>query len=149
MKISVSAIFLLLSTVSMINAEQNPVSTGILTDREHYAPGEQVQITFAVENRGQQPVTLQFRTGQQYDVWVTFNGKEIWRWSKGRAFPQTFTSFTLAPGERRAWDLTWNQCDQSDNRVPPGSYQVWGQLLVDDHKSDPVHREMILGAGCM
>ena len=147
MKISVSAIFLLLSAVSMIHIPQNTILTSILTDQEHYVLGDQVQITFIVENLGQQSVTLHFRTGQQYDVWATFDGNVVWRWSKDLDFIQEYTSFTLAPGERRTWNVIWKQCSQSGVQLPPGSCQIWGQLLAENIKLDPVHREMRLAVG--
>lgn len=147
MRTAIPIVLLLVVLTAMVYAQENPIQTGIRTDKERYRFGEPVQITFAAENRSQQPVTLNFRTGQHYDLWVTQNGREIWRWSAGRAFTQALTSFTLAPNERRTYEATWNQQDAQGRQVAPGSYQIWGELTIENTMPERVSRRAAVGGG--
>jgi hypothetical protein len=46
------------------------------------------------------PVKLEFASGQQYEM-VLWNdqGRQVWRWSDGRAFTQAFHAIAVSKGE--------------------------------------------------
>jgi len=130
-----------------IEQARQPVIAGIKTDKQRYGLAEPVKIAFAIENRSDRPVTYNFASGKQFDIWVVQNEKEVWRWSLGRAFTQALTSITLAPGERRTFDVEWNQKDTKGEQVPPGVYQIWGQLTAVSDSPAPVSTRITLGGG--
>jgi hypothetical protein len=100
------------------------------TDRESYRPGELVQLRLEVLNDDGKPVTLPFNSAQRYDFEVLREDQRIWRWSADRMFAQVLTEETLAPGERRRFEATWDG-RQSDGEVArPGKYSARGFLTV-------------------
>ena len=83
-----------------------------------------VEFEFTVNNTGDGPVELQFRSGKVADVAVLDDGEEVWRWSAGRMFTQALQSRTLAPGESVSHQFTWDD-PQS------GTYTARGTLEAD------------------
>ena len=107
------------------------------TDRGSYRPGEPVQLRLEVFNNDGKPVTLPFNSSQQYDFEVLWEDQRIWRWSADRMFAQVLTEETLAPGERRRFEATWDG-RQSDGEIArPGAYIARGFLTVSG-RSDPM-----------
>lgn len=105
------------------------------SDSTLYTPGTPVTFTLRLINRGKTPVKLTFPTSQLYDI-VLFNseGKEVWRWSDGRAFLMVITERELPPGKELTWTERWDQKDNRGNAVPKGLYRV-RYLLTDVSKS--------------
>jgi hypothetical protein len=68
---------------------------------------DSVVFVLAVTNATQQPLTLEFSSGQSYDFTVADAGREVWRWSADRMFTQALRSETLGPGETRTWRERW------------------------------------------
>jgi hypothetical protein len=75
--------------------------------------GARVEWRFAVVNRGDEAVTLAFRTSQRGDV--ALGGH---RWSRDRMFLQVLGSETLGPGDE------WRFALEGQVDVPPGSYPL-------------------------
>lgn len=63
--------------------------------------GGPVRVTFVVTNPGAAPLTLAFTRAPAFDFTLTTDqGREVWRWSKGRRFGATPpTPRVLAPGQ--------------------------------------------------
>lgn len=95
---------------------------------ESYRQGEAVAMTLRLRNAGDEPVRLQFATGQTHDFIVQQNGAEVWRWSAGMAFTQAVTSLTLLPDETRTFTATWDQRDSAGSAVAPGTFTVIGTI---------------------
>ena len=123
-----------------------PIS-GVRTDKQNYELGETVKITFIIENPTQQDVTFRFSSGQKYDIWVVGDTGEIWRWSRGKAFTQAFTSLTLKPGERRTFEEAWNQTSNQGNQAAPGTYSIFAQLTTIQPRPTPVRTQITIGKG--
>lgn len=137
-----------ITRVERMNSTTDPaeqVLSGVKTGKQNYSLGAPVDITFAVENRTQQEVTLRFPSGQIYDIWAQKDGKEIWRWSRGMFFTQALTSITLKPGERKVFAETWKQVDNEGNQVPPGSYELFAQLTTFQPRPTPVRTRVAVG----
>jgi hypothetical protein len=79
----------------------NATLTAIVTDV--------VALTFTVRNDGTIPTTIEFPSGQQYDVVVTRpgTGEIVWQWSAGRMFAQMLGTRSLAPGEQLVVTERW------------------------------------------
>ncbi len=89
--------------------------------------GETVTLVVTLRNRADAPRTLTLPTSQTHDCLVyDGNHKEVWRYSAGRMFAQMITEMTLAPGESRAFTVTWKQIDAQGRPLPPGDYEVVG-----------------------
>jgi len=147
MAIRVCVVLLAFFIAAAAAAEDNPLLAGIKTDKERYGLRETIKIVYAVENRSKQPVTLSFTSSKMFDVWATRDGKEVWRWSDGKAYTMALTWLTLAPGERRTFDAEWNQKDKRGEQVPPGVYEIWGELTASSSRPAPVSRKAALGKG--
>lgn len=118
---------------------------GVRTDKTSYALGEVVKISFIIENRSDQEITLGFSSGQQYDIWVNGPSGEVWRWSRGKVFTQALTSITLKPRERKTFQETWSQMNNAGEQVGPGSYTLFAQLTTFPPRPNPVKTTFTAG----
>jgi len=63
-------------------------------------PTGRLKATLTVANASTKAHTLEFRSGQQYDFVIRdTKGKELKRWSAGRAFTDALQEKVVAPGE--------------------------------------------------
>ena len=113
-----------------VSVLQDDLELTLEVERQAYAAGEPVRLTFTVENVGVETKTLRFSSGQHYDFVVASGGQEVWRWSADKAFIQALTSLTLAPGEKKTFTETWRQADNEGQQVPAGEYEVTGVLTT-------------------
>lgn len=98
-------------------------------DRQRYAPGQTMTLTYTVVNGGTAPAVLNFTSGKQFDMTATApNGRKVWQWSEGRMFPMMLTTLRLAPGESKVYSATW----QLPNNVPVGAYRLYAFLTPRD-----------------
>ncbi len=105
------------------------------TDDTVYTPRSSVLFTLRLVNRGKTPVKLTFLSSQIYDIIVfTSEGKEVWRWSEGRAFLMVVNEQELPPGKEFTWSEQWDQKDNQGKPLPEGLYRVQ-YLLTDTSKS--------------
>jgi hypothetical protein len=79
----------------------------LITTLQTAAAPDSVRFTLQVTNASQQPVTLQFNSGQTYDFTVSDGGAVVWRWSEDHMFTQALRGEALAPGQTRSWSETW------------------------------------------
>lgn len=100
----------------------------IFTDRAEYGRGEEARITLIKTNATGSPITLRYRTGQRFDFVArrTVDGREVWRWSRGRSFIQAIAEVTLRPGESQIFRARWDQIDNLGRPVEPGTYTIEG-----------------------
>lgn len=84
-----------------------------------------VSFVFTVENDGDKPVRLSFRSSCTADFAVLDGEDERWRWSQGRMFTQALQSESLDPGESMTYDGEW-QNPQS------GTYTAVATLEADN-----------------
>jgi hypothetical protein len=94
-----------------------------LTTRTAFRRGETVPMTFTVKNVGSQTVTA-FLGPPEADAQVSQGGRQIWRWSDGKAFPAVVYNLSFAPGESKTYQLDWDQKDSQGDAVPSGTYAL-------------------------
>lgn len=95
-------------------------------------------MTLRAENTSAGPIENEY-TPPRGSFWVEDRDHQVWRWSRGRGFPQAVTEETFAPGEEKTEAVVWAQrlCnpdypDESGAPVfregppPPGRYTAWG-----------------------
>lgn len=106
-------------------------------DKETYQKGQPVTLTFTITNVGTAPVTYNFSSSQMYDFVITQGGREVWRWSKGKAFTQAFVSLTLQAGESKSFRETWRQTGSQGTQLTAGEYSVTAVLTLADRNARP------------
>jgi len=85
-----------------------------------------IHARMALRNTTASPVKLEFATGQIYEM-VLWNdqGRQIWRWSDGRAFTQAFHAIVVSKGEK-VWTETIRLADSDAaggmGPLPEGRY---------------------------
>lgn len=84
----------------------------------------------AARNPGPGPRRLCFPTAQAFEARVLAGGRELWRWSAGRAFAQVVTELELGPGEERRWTFDLPE-------LPPGTYVVEAWLAAGGAAGSP------------
>jgi hypothetical protein len=98
-------------------------------DARRFGAGESVDLVLEVHNAGESPRALEFATARTHDFAVLdADGRELWRWSRGRLFAQALAEIELAPGETRRFAASWDKRDASGVLARPGRYQVVGTL---------------------
>lgn len=83
--------------------------------------GGAVEFVFTVANVGDEPVSLEFRSGLAADIAVHRGDEELWRWSDGQLFTQALWSESLDADESVTYEATWSDPD-------PGTYDVIASL---------------------
>ncbi|RQG92570.1 BsuPI-related putative proteinase inhibitor [Natrarchaeobius chitinivorans] len=83
--------------------------------------GQTVAFAFTVRNAGSEPIELQFSDTAKAEFVVQEEGREVWRFTDGRAFAQVIGSERLAPDETATYDEEWTDPE-------PGSYTVVAEL---------------------
>ena len=68
---------------------------------------QDVRLVFHITNTSNQPIVLEFNSGQRYDFAVHSGGRELWRWSADRMFTQALGTETIAPGETLRYSERW------------------------------------------
>ncbi len=122
-----SMIAVILCGVALLPASADLVQT-VKACEEWYPLGEQVTFVYALKNTGTETSVYNFSSGKQFDVWVTFGGKEVYRVSRGMMYIQSFTNLTIGSGQTKEFRATWNQKDFQGNAVGKGWYTVHAQL---------------------
>jgi hypothetical protein len=89
------------------------------------ARGEPVMLRLMLRNLGGAGRRLQCPSARTHDVRIVApDGREIWRWSRGRMFAQVLTDIVLGPGESREFRVSWDQRTSEGVAAPPGGYQA-------------------------
>lgn len=91
---------------------------------------EDIEFILTVRNNTNQPITMHFNDGQQYDFHVLSSSDvEVWRWSDRRGFIQVLTSLTVSPGIPVEASYIWNQKLIGGADLPIGEYTAVGSFL--------------------
>jgi len=102
---------------------EGPVGIDLMTYGVFYAEGKPVPLTITVA--ASEPITLYYRTTQRYEIVISdAEGKEVWRWSKDKAFGEMLEQVSLQANETLGFDESWDQGDNDGQPVPTGNYTV-------------------------
>ncbi len=99
-------------------------------DRNEYEKGDEVEVNMALWNVSGRNHTLNFNTGQVYDLKIVDmeNDEEVWRWSDGRAFTMALQEISLAAGELKNWQETFSL----DEDIAAGKYSLSGKIVSSE-----------------
>ncbi len=99
------------------------VELRLLPDRPVAGIGYEFEIV--ATNVSDEPVTMEFRNGQVFDLWILgTDGALVWRWASGRMFTQALREIRLLPGESASRRVVWPGTDAS------GNIQIAGPLVA-------------------
>lgn len=70
--------------------------------------GRDVRLAFTVHNAGSGTADLRFSDACRADFAVLEEGREVWRFTDGRAFAQLIGEESIPPGESVTYDGTWD-----------------------------------------
>lgn len=84
-----------------------------------------VAFRFTVTNTGAEPLELQFSDAAKAEFVVQNEGREVWRFTEGRAFMQMLSAERLAPEESTTYDGEWAE-------PRPGEYTAVAELRAQD-----------------
>ena len=98
------------------------------TTKSVFSVGEEVPFVFTITNTGSQPA-LFGDAGPPYTARIARGDTLIWDRYYGYGFGAGFMMATLAPGESRRYDFSWQQKNSAfqqapEVQVPPGTYRV-------------------------
>jgi hypothetical protein len=94
-----------------------------------------VSFRLGVENGAATTQTLEFSSGQFFDIEVADGGGKVaWRWSNDKAFTQAFWDLELEAGESYVRDEDWDLTGNDGKPLSPGSYRC--RLWITSHPRD-------------
>jgi len=110
----------------------NPIAAGRFETRANYEIKEdKVVFDFELFSHHTQPVTLNFSSGQQFELTITDEeGNEVYRYSDGKFFTMALVFKTINPGESLKWQDEWDMTDKNGEKVGPGKYKAVITILV-------------------
>jgi hypothetical protein len=107
---------------------------------EGLVAGAPVTWVLTVTNGRPEPVTLEFRNGQQGDVVLTTDdGSEVYRWSADRSFTGALVEHPLPAGASLVFELAGEQL-----AVEPGTYQLQA-TVPSEPPVPPVEQTVTVG----
>lgn len=91
-----------------------------------FIQGDQINMTLTITNISSGTRTLSFPSSKQYDFVIQDNtATEVWRWSDGKSFTTSNTSYDLAPGNVQTFTYQWDQTlTVGGALIPVGSYTL-------------------------
>lgn len=89
-----------------------------------------IVIKYKVTNVDKEPVSYKFNSAKQWDAWVIYDGKEIFRESAGKVYAQSETTFTLQPGETKEFESTWQLSKDAQKYKAGAKFEIFGGLLT-------------------
>ena len=93
------------------------------------AGADSVRFRMLVTNPTTQPVRITFPSGMSHDFVVAEGGREVWRWSRDRFFPQAVVQLTLPAGDTRTYSEVWRPAAALRGR----RLVAEGRLTSSDH----------------
>ena len=114
--------------VRELRAEEIKYAAWLEADDTFYRSGDEVNVEIKIWNLSGREQTLEFNTGQLYDIMIFRNGWEEWRWSDGRAFTMALQSRRLEPGDH----LSWQESFTLSAELESGDYMLTGAVVSRD-----------------
>lgn len=95
--------------------------TDLVTTLEADVGRAAVRFVLHVTNPGDQPVRLEFGSGQKYDFIVqTPDGAKVWQWSDDMMFTQALSEETIPAGGSRDYTESWQPGPHSGRLIAIG-----------------------------
>lgn len=101
---------------------QESVEVSLYMNKDKYNFGEQPVITLVIKNITSNKITAPLRSSQIYDLYLSYKGNEIWRWSRDKMFTTAISRYELNPGESKIYNITLPR----ELILTPAQYQLIG-----------------------
>ena len=119
------ALALLGTTATALAEDDQPWLLGNWGGQRSALAEKGVEFEIVATNVSDAPVTMEFRNGQVFDLWILgTDGALVWRWASGRMFTQALREIRLLPGESASRRVVWPGTDAS------GDIQIAGPLVA-------------------
>lgn len=107
----------------------NMINKGLRLTVDALENSNSVHFVIRLSNNTDSGKNIEFRTSQKYEIYVmNSQGKEVYRYSKGRMFTQAIENVHLPSGESLTWKETWDYISEG-KRIEPGEYRVMVNLV--------------------
>lgn len=126
-----------------LRSEEQTLKLGLKTDKRHYNVEENIAVSFLIYNPSQSAISLQFPTGQYYDLHLRKEDRIFWSWSQDKMFTQALQTITFAPGELRQFAFSISLKDIRN--LEAGTYILTAVLTAGHHQitSEDIELEII------
>ncbi|MFQ5824746.1 MAG: BsuPI-related putative proteinase inhibitor [bacterium] len=118
--------------------------------RDEINIGEKVDLKLLITNSSDNPLTLQFSTGQIFDFYAaqTINkeGSDenvIWNWAHDKVFTEALWELVLEAGETKSYQVTWDGHNNTGKLVH--GYFIIGAELPSIPGGSPEHKIFYIG----
>jgi len=122
--------------ISPIEDQGNQLKLEIITDQRTYSNKDNIEVKMKVINNSNQDITLEFNSGQKYDIFIKNKNNEIiYSWAENQMFIQAFVSETIKANS----SLTYQEkIDISD--LAHGTYFLEVELTDQKYglKAEPI-----------
>ncbi len=100
----------------------------LVADQPEIVAGETGTFTLILRNRTDKPVSIDFATGQRWDLAVYHGNVQIWQLSNGLQWIESPHSISVRPGEPEIVKMSWTSIDRVGMPLPQDVYRA--QALV-------------------
>lgn len=106
-----------------------PMQLQVSTTQTRLKIGEPVSFSLKAINTSKKTQDLGFSSAQRFDVSIAdATGKQVWSWAAGKRFAESLGKLSLAPGESKTFEATWDGQALPGQKITPGSYTVQATL---------------------
>ncbi|MFW6386507.1 MAG: BsuPI-related putative proteinase inhibitor [Bacillota bacterium] len=93
-------------------------------DSLEFEKGDVLSGTMVLYNITDEDITLEFSSGQNYDLLLYREGRQIWQWSSDRMFTMALQTKQLPAGESLEFEFEF----ESEEDLEPGTYELRGVI---------------------
>ena len=131
-------IYILISTVSISYAATDyhygwhpKLECSITPLFDQLSTGEIATFSITLRNRSDKPVEIGYKTGQEWDLVILHNNKQIYRWSSRFRWDNKSFSNMLKPGKSISTTLSWKAINRYMQPVTQGYYTARGIAMIE------------------
>jgi hypothetical protein len=104
-----------------------PLELRMELDKTEFQLGELITVRVFLKNISNKTITVTFAYPKPFGLNVTdANGTLIYRYAHKSLFPQVIFPVSLEPSKELGQTFVWNQVDNDENPVSPGTYNIIG-----------------------
>lgn len=102
------------------------VFTSMSLDSHEFDKGDTVSGKMVLYNIDDEDLTLEFASGQDYDLLLYKEGKQVWKLSEGKMYTMAIQTENLSGGESLVFEFEF----ESEEDLEPGIYELRGVITT-------------------